>query len=241
MATDPAPLIYRNKILRHLDGDIIARLNLEAVQLSAGRPLERSERGIAHLFFIESGVGSMTTTFANGSQVEVGLFGNESVIGVSGLMGVRRSLNRIFMQIGGAGYACKLERAEEEFNRGERFHKLALRYVQMQLTQVTQTAGCNASHELEQRLARWLLLCMDRAGSQKLGLSQEFLGMMLGVQRTTVSHVMGHFRDAGLIDYTRAKVDLLDRQGLERISCECYAVLRDHLENYLEFDEGFTV
>ena len=241
MGSNAASIPFRNKILLNLDPDIIDRLELRHTLLPANRPLEKSEADIAHLFFIESGVGSMTTLFQNGAQVEVALFGNESVIGVSGLMGVRRSLNRIYMQIGGEGWVCTREKAEKEFRKGGLFQSLALRYVQMQLTQTTQTAGCNAVHELEARLARWLLLCADRAGTQHLRLSQQFLAMMLGVQRTTISIAMGNFRKAGLIHYSRAIIDVLDRGGMEQRSCECYAVLKNHLDNNLDFDEGFLV
>lgn len=232
---------YRNKILQRLSQESIARLKLRPVELAVKKPLEQSQQAIGHLYFIESGVGSMTTTFKDGGQVEVGLFGNESVIGVSAFMGVRRSLNRIYMQMPGGGYACRMDHAEAEFRRGDEFQGLALRYVQMQLTQATQSAGCNAVHEIPQRLARWILLCSDRSGLNEMTLSQEFLAMMLGVRRTTVSATMSSFKERGLLTYTRSNIRLLDRPALEAQACECYAVLRDHLENYLEFDTGFFV
>ena len=232
---------YRNTVLRHLPAESIARLQLVHLELPLKKPLERSERGIGHIFFIESGVGSMTSTFEDGSEVEVGLFGNESVIGVSAFMGVRRSLNRIYMQIQGSGYASKIADAQAEFDRASEFQRLALRYVQMQLTQATQSAACNAKHELRQRLARWLLLCADRAGTTELALSQEHIAIMLGVRRTSVSVQMGRLKRSGLIAYERSNIRLLAVPALEKQACECYHVLKDHLNNYLQFDTGFTV
>ena len=123
----------------------------------------------------------MTSTFQDGTEVEVGLFGYESVIGVSAFMGVRRSLNRIYMQMPGTGYVSKIVDAQAEFSLGGKFQQLALRYVQMQLTQATQSAACNAKHDISQRLARWLLLCADRAGTTELALPQDFLAIMFGV------------------------------------------------------------
>ena len=119
--------------------------------------------------------------------------------------------------------------------------KLALRYVQMQLTQATQSAACNAKHDMGQRLARWLLLTSDRAGTTKLEFSQDFLVIMLGAQRTTVSMAMGQFKRAAFLDYSHGRIRLLNVPALERQACECYHLLKDHLNNYLEFDTGFTI
>ena len=232
---------YRNTVLRHLSAESVARLQLTHMELPLRKPLERSERDIGHIFFIESGVGSMTSTFQDGSEVEVGLFGNESVIGVSAFMGVRRSLNRIYMQIQGSGFASKIDIAQAEFDRAGEFQRLALRYVQMQLTQSTQTAACNVKHELRQRLARWLLLSSDRAGTIELALSQEFIAMMLGVRRTSVSVEMGRLKRSGVIGYERGHIRLLAVPVLEKQACECYRVLKEHLNNYVEFDTGFTI
>ena len=235
------PLSYRNTILQHLPAESVARLELRHVELPLKMPLERTHGGIGHIFFIESGVGSMTSTFTDGTEVEVGLFGYESVIGISAFMGVRRSLNRVYMQMAGSGYVSKISDAQIEFDRGGDFQKLALRYVQMQLTQATQSAACNAKHDIGQRLARWLLLTSDRAGTTKLAFSQDFLAIMLGVQRTSVALGMGKLKRSGLVDYTRGRITLLNIPALERQACECYHFLKDHLNNYLEFDTGFSV
>ncbi|MGO8720740.1 MAG: Crp/Fnr family transcriptional regulator [Acidobacteriaceae bacterium] len=182
----------------------------------------------------------MTTTFQDGSQVEVGMFGYESVIGISTLMGTKRSLHRVYTQIAGHGYACGVATARREFARGGDFQHLALRYVQTQLVQAIQSAGCHAKHNVEQRLARWLLICADRARSEKFKMSQEFLADMLGGTRPTLSTTAGILKQKGLIEYTRGEIHILDVAGLERASCECYLIIKNHLDNYAEFDSAAT-
>lgn len=232
---------FKNKLLRNLAPDTVQRLSLKVVNLEVGREMEYPGSSIDHLFFIESGIGSMTTTFGDGSQVEVGMFGDESVIGVSALMGTKQSLNRVYMQMAGEGYSAPVEAARKEFERNTKFHGLALRYVQAQLTQATQSAGCNARHNIEQRLSRWLLLCADRAHSNTLPLAQEFIADMLGSTRPTVSVAAGLLKNKGLIEYRRGVIHIVDHAGLEQESCECYRVLKQHLDNYTEFDTGFTI
>jgi CRP-like cAMP-binding protein len=203
-----------------------------------GHELEFPGNPIAHLFFVEEGMASMTTTFGDGSQVEVGMFGYEGVIGISALMGTKRSLNRVYTQIAGDGFSCSLEAGQREFSRGGQFQSLALRYVQTQLVQTAQSAGCNAKHEVDRRFARWLLLCADRANSNAFALSQEFIAAMLGSTRPTVSTVAGLLKEDGLIEYSRGVIRILDVARLEARACECYRVIKDHLDNYTEFDSG---
>jgi CRP-like cAMP-binding protein len=185
-------------------------------------------------------MASMTTTFTDGSQVEVGMFGYESVIGVSALMGTKKSLNRVYTQIAGHGYSCQVEDARKEFRLSGDFHFLALRYVQAQLVQAMQSTGCNAKHNFEQRLARWLLLCADRAHINTFKISHEFLADMLGGRRPTISTAAGILKRKGLIEYTRGEIRILDVPGLTKASCECYLIIKDHLDNYTEFDTSIT-
>jgi CRP-like cAMP-binding protein len=195
---------------------------------------------IDHLYFLEDGMASMTTTFKDGSQVEVGMFGHESVIGISALMGTKKSLNRIYTQIAGDGYNCLVEDARKEFRLGGYFQSLALRYVQAQLVQAIQSAGCNAKHNFEQRLARWLLICADRAHTDTFKISHELLADMLGVRRPTVSTTAGILKRKGLIDYARGEIRILDVPGLTKTSCECYLIIKDYLDNYTKFDTAIT-
>ncbi len=231
---------FKNTLLKNLDDDIIKRLSLRPVTFELLHEIEFPGSPIEHLFFLEKGTASMTTTFQDGSQVEVGMFGYDSVIGISALMGTRRSLNRIYTQIEGCGFSCAVDAAKAEFRRGGKFQALALRYVQAQLVQAAQSAGCNAKHHMEQRLARWLLICADRAHSNTFKLSQEFLADMLGSTRSTLSITAGLLRDAGLIKHSRGTVQILDTKQLEARACECYHVIKNHLDNYTEFDTGFT-
>jgi CRP-like cAMP-binding protein len=230
--------IFRNSILKTLDRGAVARLCLHPVVFEVEHELEFPGQPIDHLFFVEEGMASMTTTFLDGSQVEVGMFGYEGVVGISALMGTKRSLNRVYTQIPGHGYSCAIEVARREFELGGEFQSLALRYVQSQLLQAAQSAGCNAKHDLDQRLARWLLLCADRAHSNVFALSQEFIADMLGSTRPTVSTAAGLLKESGLIQYSRGVIRLLDVAKLEARACECYRVIKDHLDNYTEFDSG---
>ncbi len=232
---------HRNSVLRNLSAESIQRLKLTHTELPVSRPLERCDREIGHIYFIESGVASMTTPFQDGTEMEVGLFGYESAIGVSAFMGVRRSLNRIYMQMPGTGFTSRIADAQAEFDLGGEFQRLALRCVQMQLTQATQSAACNARHDLEQRLARWLLLCSDRTGTIDLTFSQALLSRMLGVRRPSIAVAMGQLKRRGLVDYLRGKIRLLDIPGLQTQACECYHVVKGHLGSDLDFDAGFTI
>jgi CRP-like cAMP-binding protein len=232
---------FKNYVLRHLDTDVIRRLQLRRVDLPVRHDLEVPGQAIRNLFFIEAGIGSMTTAFENGVQVETSMFGCESVIGVSALMGVKRSLNGTFMQLPGHGYSCDVARAAEEFRTNGLFQQLALRYVQAQLTISTQNAACNATHTYEQRLARWLLICSDRSGLDSMDMAQEFVSEMLGSTRSTVSIAAAHLKAKGLIDYRRGTIMLLHKDALEREACECYRVVRNHLESLDSFDPGFAV
>jgi CRP-like cAMP-binding protein len=231
---------FQNTLLRSIGSDARKRLCLQPVQFELKHEIEYPGRPIDHLFFVEEGMASMTTTFMDGSQVEVGMFGYESVIGVSALMGTKRSLNRVYTQIAGYGYASNLETAKREFDRGEDFQHLALRYVQTQLVQSLQSAGCHAKHNVEQRLARWLLICADRAHSNHFKMSQEFLADMLGGTRPTLSMAAGALKHRGLIEYTRGEIHITDVAGLEQASCECYGIIKNHLDNYAEFEGEAT-
>ncbi len=227
---------YRNTILQRLTPEILERLQLKRVEMERRFAIETAGKEILRLYFLEAGIGSMTSEFRDGSEVEIGMFGWESVMGVSALMGTRRSLNNVYMQLPGWGYSTTRERALAEFRQAGIFHDLTLRYVQAYLIQASQTAGCNARHHVDQRLARWLLLCRDRAESDVLDMTQESLAQMLGVERPAVSVEAGKLQERGLIEYHRGKVQVLDRAGLQRAACECYAVVSHHLNSYAVMD-----
>jgi CRP-like cAMP-binding protein len=228
--------IFKNTLLRVLDAEVIERLRLSPMKLELLHEMEYPHRPLRHLYFLESGMASMTATFRDGSQVEVSTFGFESIIGVSSLMGAKKSLNRVYMQIAGHGYASPIESARKEFNLGGSFQCLALRYVQAQLDQATQYIGCNAKHTFEPRLARWLLTCADRSRCDTFKMSHELLADMLGGTRSTVSLAAASLKRKGLIQYSRGVIRILDAHGLEETACECYRTIKHHLKNYSEFD-----
>jgi len=227
---------YANTLLQSFDAELIDRLQLKPVTFKVGQEIEFPGKPIKHLFFLEEGMASMTTTFKNGREVEVGMFGYESVIGVSALMGTKQSLNRVYTQIAGWGYRCRFEPAAREFERCGPFQRLALRYVQAQLVQSAQSAGCNAEHGYEQRLARWLLICADRVHHDQFKMSQEFLSHMLGSTRPTVTLAAGQLKREKLITYKRAVIEIVNRRGLEDRACECYGVIKQHLDDFAAFD-----
>lgn len=229
-------LRFRNTLLRALDGEIIARLRLSPVEFELKHQMQNPHQPIHHIYFIETGMASMTATFEDGSQVEVSTFGFESVVGVSALMGAKKSFNRVYTQIAGSGYACSVENARREFERAGDFQYLALRYVQAQLDQATQYIGCNTKHKFEPRLARWLLICADRSNSDVFKISHELLADMLGGTRATVSLAAASLKRKKLIDYRRGVIRILDAPGLVENACECYAIIKGHLKNYTEFD-----
>jgi len=227
---------YANTLLQSFDSELIERLHLKAVAFKVGQEIEFPGKPVKHLLFLEEGMASMTTTFRNGREVEVGMFGYESVVGVSALMGTKQSLNRVYTQIAGWGYRCSIEAAKTEFGRCGPFQRLALRYVQAQLLQSTQSTGCNAEHTHEERLARWLLICADRVHRNQFKMSQEFLSHMLGSTRPTVTLAAGRLKKENLITYERAEIAIVDRTGLETRACECYGIIKQHLDDYAAFD-----
>jgi CRP-like cAMP-binding protein len=232
---------FKNAVLNALSAEVIARLHLHSVMFELQHEIEFPGSTIENLFFVEEGMASMTTTFESGSQVEVGMFGYESVIGVSALMGTKCSLNRVYTQIPGWGYASPVAAARAEFRLGEAFQRLALGYVQAQLVQSIQLAGCNATHNFEQRLARWLLVCADRAQCDTFVMSHEFLSDMLGSTRSTMSISASQLKSEHLIEYTRGVIHILDAKGLEKKACECYGVIKDYLDNYTQYDSGIPI
>jgi CRP-like cAMP-binding protein len=231
---------FANTLLQSFDSELIARLHLKSVAFKVGQEIEFPGKPIKHLFFLEEGMASMTTTFKNGREVEVGVFGYESVIGVSALMGTKQSLNRVYTQVAGWGYRCPLEAGMAEFGRCGPFQRLALRYVQAQLVQSSQSAGCNAQHSNEQRLARWLLICADRVHRNQFKMSQEFLSHMLGSTRSTVTLAAVRLKKEKLITYERAQITIVDQKGLEKRACECYGIIKQHLDDFAAFDTDDT-
>ena len=179
--------------------------------------------------FLTSGIASIVTSMSNGDTTEVGTIGREGVPQATHLLGTAPAPTRCFMQISGTALRMEFRAFEQLFNDDEHIRRIALVYAQYQSLLLSQLAGCNRLHGVEDRLARWLLMVQDRTAANLLKLTQEFLAQMIGSQRTTVSAVAGALQARGLIDYSRGNVRVLDRTGLENAACECYPITRQLL------------
>jgi CRP-like cAMP-binding protein len=174
-------------------------------------------------------------TMADGMTAEVGITGNEGVVGIALFLGGDTAPNQAVVQIAGAALRLGARAVLEEFKRGEAFQHLLLRYTQALITQISQTAICNRLHPVEQRFCRWLLLSHDRVKSDKLEMTQELIAMMLGGRRESVTVAAGRLQDKGLISYARGHITILDRKGLEATVCECYEVVKTEYQRLLGF------
>jgi CRP-like cAMP-binding protein len=207
---------------------------LEPVTLVLGAVVYESGAQMQHVFFPTTSHVSLLYTMLNGATAEMGLVGNEGVVGIALFMGGDTTPSRAVVQGGGHALRMRAKAMQDEFRRGGEFQHLLLRYTQALITQISQTAVCNRLHTVEQRLCRWLLMTHDRTQTDELQMTQEFISHMLGVRREGVTHAAQKLQDAGFIRYLRGHIEILDRPGLEAQVCECYGVVR------LEHDRLFA-
>ena len=200
--------------------------HLEPVAFSLGAIVYESGGQMDHVFFPTTSHVSLLYTMVDGATAEMGLVGNEGVVGIALFMGGDTTPNRAVVQGAGNAFRLKAEMMQNEFKRGGEFQHLLLRYTQALITQISQTAVCNRLHSVEQRLCRWLLMTHDRTQSDELQMTQEFISNMLGVRREGVTHAARGLQDQELISYVRGHIKILNRQGLERLVCECYGVVK---------------
>ena len=237
-ASRPAPEAairgpFRNRILASLSVPDLARLApyLSHRTFKRNQTLHEVGQAIETVYFLEEGICSIVVTMEDGSSVEVGIIGNDGLVGLPAVLGAGHSPNRCFIQIPGSGYAVKAQILVEQSQDGSgNFRRLMQHGAQALYAQTAQTAACNRVHELEERLARWLLMCHDRMQVDDLHITHEFLAMMLGTRRSSVTVAAGMLRRAGLIDHTRGSVHIENRKDLEIAACECYAIVRDEYE-----------
>jgi len=187
--------------------------------------LEQDEP-IARIYFVESGVMSMVTDLADGETIETGTVGNEGLVGLPAVLGVFRSPGRVLCQIPGGALHVPVEVINAEAEEGTAWFRVLLRYAHFVGATAAQQAACNRAHAVDARMSRWLLMTHDAVAADEFPLTQEFLGQMLGVARPTVNIAGATLQKAGLIKYTRGRITVLDRIGLESASCECYARIR---------------
>jgi CRP-like cAMP-binding protein len=201
--------------------------NLEPVAFSLGEVIYESGAQMENVFFPTTCQVSLLYTMTDGATAEMGLVGNEGMVGIALFMGGDTTPNRAVVQGGGDALKLQAETMQVEFSRGSEFQNLLLRYTQALITQISQTAVCNRLHSVEQRLCRWLLMTRDRAQSDELQMTHEFISNMLGVRREGVTHAAHGLQQRGLISYVRGQIQILDRKGLETSACECYAVVKE--------------
>jgi CRP-like cAMP-binding protein len=209
------------------------RPHLRPISLKYRQSLYRANKPIGFVYFIETGVGSLVNTMANGQASEVGTIGNEGVVGLPLVLGDDRTPTSVYIQVPGAGLRMTATLFSKELARSASMRTVMLHYAHAFFNQVAQSAACNQFHSLEQRCCRWLLMTHDRMQSNEFLLTQEFLAMMLGVQRTGVTAAAGALQRAGLIRYRRGIVTILDRRGLNQRSCECYGVSKKEFDRLL--------
>lgn len=237
MATEAIPMLNRtdamgrptrNRLLSSIPEEEFRILHplLEAVTLPRYQILNEAGGAIECAYFLNEGMTSLVVVTHDEESVEVGIVGQEGIVGASIVAGLKRAAFRAIMQIPGAGLKISAEKFEEILPSLPDLRRRIHHFVLWQTLQVGQVAACNRLHEIDQRLARWLLMCQDRVDSPTLPLTHEFLAQMLGAGRPTVSLACGRLENAGLIENRRAALRILDREQLEAVACECYAMIR---------------
>ena len=225
MATSQDP--KRNHLLASLPEPEWQRWlpQLELVEMPLGEVLYESGSTLSHVYFPTTSIVSLLYVMESGASAEIAVVGNEGIVGISLFMGGETTPSRAVVQSAGMGYRLTSRAIKEEFVRAPVLH-LLLRYTQALITQMSQTAVCNRHHSLDQQLCRWLLLSLDRLEGNELVMTQELIARMLGVRREGVTESALKLQRAGLIDYARGRIEVLDRVGLETRCCECYGVVK---------------
>jgi CRP-like cAMP-binding protein len=202
------------------------RPNLEEVDLALGEVVYESGRQLDHVYFPTGCIVSLLYVLENGASAEIAVVGHEGIVGVSLFMGGETTPSRAVVQSAGKAYRMPGPMLKQEFTRGGSMQHLLLRYTQALITQMAQTAVCNRHHSVDQQLCRWLLLSIDRLSVPEITMTQELIANMLGVRREGVTEAAGKLQKAGVISYRRGHIKVLDRPRLEKMSCECYSVVR---------------
>jgi len=218
----------RNQILSSLSPASLERLSpdLEPIELTHATPVFQAYQPITHVYFPERAMASFMATTAEGGSSEIGVVGGEGAAGLEVLMGVDESPHECVMQVAGPGYRIRKDALRREFKRGGKMHDIVLLFMHKLMTQVSQITLCNRLHSLEERMSRWLLMCHDRIDGDRISLTQEFLSLLLGVRRESVTLTAGQMQSNGILQYSRGRIQVIDRLGLERSACECYEVVR---------------
>ncbi|MGO9592283.1 MAG: Crp/Fnr family transcriptional regulator [Steroidobacteraceae bacterium] len=230
-----------NHLLAALSAEEYARLlpSLELIAMPLGWALYEAGDHLSHLYFPITSIVSLLYVMENGESAEIAITGNEGLVGLSLFMGGESTPSRAVVQSAGDGYRLKASILKREFALGGQFARLALRYTQALITQMSLTAVCNRYHSVDQQLCRWLLLSLDRLPNNELKMTQELIANMLGVRREGVTEAAGKLQAAGLIHHQRGKITVLDRPKLELRVCECYAVVKKEFDRLLPYKLAF--
>jgi CRP-like cAMP-binding protein len=224
-----------NHILDALPAEERERLfaHLTLVEMPLGMVLYESGEVLRHIYFPTDSIVSLLYVMKDGASAEIAIVGNEGAIGVSLFMGGETTPSRAIVQSAGHAYRLTGRRLKDEFERHGQLLHVLLRYTQSLITQMAQTAVCNRHHTVDQQLCRWLLLSLDRLPSSRLNMTQELIANMLGVRREGVTGAAGKLQKLGVIRYSRGHITVLDRPKLERLSCECYGVVKTETDRLL--------
>ena len=237
---DPAqakPDPRQNHLLNALPAEDFDRIaaHLELVPLTLGDVLYEPDVRMRYVYFPTTSIVSLLYVMADGASAEIAIVGNEGILGISLFMGGETTPSRAVVQSAGYGYRLKAQHLKDEFGRFGPMLHLLLRYTQALITQMAQTAVCNRHHSVDQQLCRWLLLSLDRLASNELTMTQELIANMLGVRREGVTEAAGKLQAAGLVQYRRGRITVLDRFGLESRACECYQVVKTEFDRLLPY------
>jgi CRP-like cAMP-binding protein len=231
----PQTSLERNHILHALPPAERERLypNLQLVSMPLGRVVYESGARLRHIYFPVDCIVSLLYVLKDGASAEIAVVGREGAVGVSLFMGGETTPSRAVVQSAGSAYRLTRTRLKQEFERHGLLLSVLLRYTQSLITQMAQTAVCNRHHALDQQLCRWLLFSLDRLESNELKMTQELIANMLGVRREGVTEAAGRLQKQGVIRYSRGKITVLDRPRLEKLSCECYEVVKKESDRLL--------
>ena len=232
----PTPRIPTlNKLLAALPRDVYDRVEpkLELVPLKLGASVYEAGGKQPYVYFPTDAIVSLLYVMKDGASAEIAVVGNEGLVGISLFMGGETTPSRAVVQSAGHAHRLSSKRLKREFEAGGPLQHLLLRYTQALITQMAQTAVCNRHHSIEQQLCRWLLLSADRLPTNVLTMTQELIANMLGVRREGVTEAAGKLQDAEIINYSRGRITILDREKLERRVCECYAVVKSEFDRLL--------
>jgi CRP-like cAMP-binding protein len=236
-ASPPRHSPRQNHLLNALPAEDYKRIaaHLELVPLKLGEILYEPGIKLRYVYFPTTAIVSLLYVMENGASAEIAIVGNEGILGISLFMGGETTPSRAVVQSAGYGYRLRAQLLKDEFGRFGPFLRLLLRYTQALITQMAQTAVCNRHHSVDQQLCRWLLLSLDRLASRELSMTQELIANMLGVRREGVTEAAGKLQQAGLIQYRRGRITVLDRPRLEARCCECYQVVKTEFDRLLPY------